>query len=100
MICPHLVNLSILFGAVISWGLMWPLVQNHQGDWYTATGSSMHGIQGYKVFLSIALILGDGLYHFVKILYNITVTTMYSQSKKNQNGLPVVTSDSLCFSML
>eukprot|EP00253_Pinus_taeda_P000745 PITA_00745 len=94
MICPHLVNVSILFGAVISWGLMWPLIHNHKGDWYTASDESMKGLKGYKVFVSIALILGDGLYNFVKILY-ITVTTMYSQSQKNRtrNGLPVVTSD-------
>lgn len=93
MICPHLVNLSILFGAVISWGLMWPLIHNHKGDWYTADDKSMHGLQGYKVFVSIALILGDGLYNFVKIFY-ITVTNIYSQRKKrSQRELPVVTGD-------
>ncbi|KAB5531530.1 hypothetical protein DKX38_018200 [Salix brachista] len=26
MICSHLVNLSLLLGAVLSWGLMWPLI--------------------------------------------------------------------------
>jgi hypothetical protein len=54
----------------------------------------MQGLQGYKVFVSIAFILGDGLYNLVKILY-ITVTTMYSQWKKKvtQNGFPVLTSD-------
>ncbi|KAL6127514.1 hypothetical protein ACLB2K_070879 [Fragaria x ananassa] len=42
MICSHLVNLSLLLGA---------------------------SVNGYKVFVSIALILGDGLYNFLKILY-------------------------------
>jgi len=93
MICPHLVNLSILFGAVISWGLMWPLINNQSGHWYTAPEGDMQGLQGYRVFVSIALILGDGIYNFLKILY-ITVTSMYSQWKKRtQNGLPVVTGD-------
>ncbi|PIA28127.1 hypothetical protein AQUCO_07200038v1 [Aquilegia coerulea] len=70
MICPHLVNLSLLFGAVISWGLMWPLIHGRKGDWYPADipESSMNSLQGYKVFISIALLLGDGLYNFLKIL--------------------------------
>eukprot|EP01018_Ginkgo_biloba_P009323 Gb_40334 [translate_table: standard] len=83
MICPHLVNLSILFGAVVSWGLMWPLIKNRSGDWYDADlpESSMKGLQGYKVFVAIALILGDGLYNFLKILY-ITLNSMYLEWKK------------------
>ncbi|CAN4085656.1 unnamed protein product [Withania somnifera] len=40
MICSHLVNLSLLLGAVLSWG----------------------------VFISISLLLGDGLYNFVRTL--------------------------------
>ncbi|KAL6005675.1 Metal-nicotianamine transporter ysl3 [Asimina triloba] len=70
MICSHLVNLSLLLGAVISWGIMWPLIHGLKGDWYSDSlpESSMKGLQGYKVFISIALILGDGLYNFVKIL--------------------------------
>ncbi|KAM0934409.1 putative oligopeptide transporter, OPT superfamily [Dioscorea sansibarensis] len=70
MICSHLVNLSLLFGAVLSWGIMWPLISELKGDWYPETipQSSMKSLQGYKVFISIALILGDGLYNFIKIL--------------------------------
>ncbi|KAG9129989.1 hypothetical protein Leryth_007099 [Lithospermum erythrorhizon] len=55
MICPHLVNLSLLFGAVLSWGLMWPLIKERKGDWFPA-----------NVFVPIALILGDGLYNLLK----------------------------------
>ncbi len=36
MICPHIVNVSLLLGAILSWGLMWPLIRNHQGNWYPA----------------------------------------------------------------
>ncbi|XP_068634174.1 probable metal-nicotianamine transporter YSL9 [Aristolochia californica] len=70
MICSHLVNLSLLLGAVISWGIMWPLIHGLKGDWYPESipESSMRSLQGYKVFISIALILGDGIYNFVKIL--------------------------------
>lgn len=51
MICPHIVNLSLLFGAVISWGIMWPLIEKHKGNWYPADlpESSMRGLNGYKV---------------------------------------------------
>ncbi|KAL6565469.1 putative metal-nicotianamine transporter ysl7 [Orobanche hederae] len=67
MICPYMVNVSLLIGAIIAWGVMWPWVQSKQGDWYPKNlpSSSLHGLQGYKVFLAIAMILGDGLFQFV-----------------------------------
>ncbi|KAI3944030.1 hypothetical protein MKW98_015182 [Papaver atlanticum] len=71
MICSHLVNLSTLFGSVLSWGVMWPLIRGQKGEWYPATikEGSMKSLTGYKVFISIALILGDGLYNFLKVMY-------------------------------
>lgn len=71
MICSHLVNLSLLLGAVLSWGVMWPLITARKGNWFPSTlsESSMKSLNGYKVFISIALILGDGLYNFLKILF-------------------------------
>ncbi|XP_047316071.1 probable metal-nicotianamine transporter YSL7 [Impatiens glandulifera] len=70
MICPHLVNVSLLLGGILSWGIMWPLIEDRKGDWYSASlsQSSLHGIQGYRVFIAIAMILGDGLYNFFKVL--------------------------------
>ncbi|MCL7043417.1 hypothetical protein MKW94_015162, partial [Papaver nudicaule] len=51
MICSHLVNMSTLFGAVLSWGVMWPLIRGLKGEWYPATISegSMRSLSGYKV---------------------------------------------------
>lgn len=51
MICSHLVNLSLLLGAVLSWGLMWPLIEHQKGDWFPSTLSegSMKSLNGYKV---------------------------------------------------
>ncbi|KAL5071257.1 hypothetical protein RYX36_022144 [Vicia faba] len=71
MICSHLVNLSLLFGAVVSWGIMWPLIRVLKGNWFPESlpESSMKSLNGYKVFISIALILGDGLYNFIKVIY-------------------------------
>ncbi|GJN26851.1 hypothetical protein PR202_gb14812 [Eleusine coracana subsp. coracana] len=71
MICSHLVNLSLLFGAVLSWGVMWPLISKQKGNWYSAKASesSMTSLYGYKAFLCIALLMGDGLYNFVKVIF-------------------------------
>ncbi|KAH6796999.1 YELLOW STRIPE like 7 [Perilla frutescens var. hirtella] len=51
MICPYLINVSLLLGAVLSWGIMWPLIGNRKGDWYSAQlpSSSLKGLQGYRV---------------------------------------------------
>ncbi|KAL3846106.1 hypothetical protein ACJIZ3_003509 [Penstemon smallii] len=83
MICSHLVNLSLLLGAVLSWGVMWPLISDRKGDWFPQNikESSMKSVNGYKVFISIALILGDGLYNFVKIML-FTMKSMYSAFNK------------------
>ncbi|XP_019414914.1 PREDICTED: metal-nicotianamine transporter YSL3-like isoform X1 [Lupinus angustifolius] len=85
MICSHLVNLSVLLGAVLSWGIMWPLIKAQKGDWFPARipESSMKSLNGYKVFISISLILGDGLYNFVKIVYFTAVNIHARLKKKN-----------------
>lgn len=51
MICPHIVNVSVLLGGILSWGIMWPLIRNKKGSWYAASLSetSLHGLQGYRV---------------------------------------------------
>ncbi|KAF8379955.1 hypothetical protein HHK36_027421 [Tetracentron sinense] len=87
MICSHLVNLSLLLGAVLSWGIMWPLIRELKGDWFPGTlpESSMKSLNGYKVFISIALILGDGLYNFLKILYFTTRSIHGRLNNKNFN---------------
>uniref|UniRef100_A0A9I9E0D6 Metal-nicotianamine transporter YSL1-like n=1 Tax=Cucumis melo TaxID=3656 RepID=A0A9I9E0D6_CUCME len=87
MICSHLVNLSLLLGAVLSYGLMWPLLDLLKGDWYpdNLDENDMKSLYGYKVFLSVALILGDGLYNFVKIIAT-TIINIY-KVKKAKKGL-------------
>ncbi|KAJ9166337.1 hypothetical protein P3X46_021109 [Hevea brasiliensis] len=92
MICPYIINISVLLGGIISWGLMWPLIDTRKGHWYPADLSpkSLQGLQGYKVFIAISLILGDGLYNFCKVLTQ-TVTSFYYQfhAKGNRTDLPV-----------
>ncbi|KAH9696067.1 putative metal-nicotianamine transporter YSL6 [Citrus sinensis] len=70
LICPRIVNCSVLLGAIVSWGFLWPYISQHAGDWYPADlgNSDFKGLYGYKVFIAISLILGDGLYNLIKII--------------------------------
>ncbi|KAK7269033.1 hypothetical protein RIF29_21748 [Crotalaria pallida] len=96
MICSHLVNLSLLLGAVLSYGVMFPLVDRFKGHWFpdNLEESNMKGLYGYKVFLSIALILGDGIYNFIKIL-GATVASVVERMKssKSKNHRHAVAAD-------
>ncbi|XP_022865576.1 probable metal-nicotianamine transporter YSL7, partial [Olea europaea var. sylvestris] len=85
MICPYLVNVSLLVGAIVSWGIMWPLIESKKGSWYSAdlSASSLHGIQGYRVFLAIAMMLGDGLFH---VVYMIIVTSKSFINRKSEKS--------------
>ena len=70
---------------------MIPLVTDRAGEWYPAkykTGSNLRGVYGYKVFVAIALFLGDGLYNLVKIII-LSVRNMIAQQKAKKSGLPV-----------
>ncbi|XVF06976.1 hypothetical protein REPUB_Repub06bG0097700 [Reevesia pubescens] len=89
MICPYIINISVLLGGILSWGLMWPLIETRKGDWYPAglPSSNMHGLQGYKVFIAIAMILGDGLYNFFKVLSR-TLSGLFYQLRDRQ-ALPI-----------
>ncbi|WRX13687.1 Oligopeptide transporter [Theobroma cacao] len=92
MICPYMVNVSLLIGAIISWGIMWPMIESKKGIWYSAnlSPSSLHGIQGYRVFIAIAMMLGDGLYHVLFML----IKTIHSLIAKNfSKDSSVVTPD-------
>ncbi|EEF43436.1 oligopeptide transporter, putative [Ricinus communis] len=89
MIVSHLVNLSLLLGAVLSYGIMWPLINKLKGDWFpvnTEGEADMKGLYGYKVFMSVALILGDGLYNFVKIISFTLINVHGRIKKKNLNA--------------
>ncbi|KAG8661975.1 hypothetical protein MANES_01G051800v8 [Manihot esculenta] len=85
MIVSHLVNLSLLLGAVLSYGIMWPLINKLKGDWFPENLESeadMKGLYGYKVFISVALILGDGLYNFLKIM-SCTIMNIHGRLKSS-----------------
>nr|VDD05658.1 unnamed protein product [Brassica rapa] len=70
---------------------MWPLLDKLKGSWFpnNLDEHNMKSIYGYKVFLSVALILGDGLYTFVKIIY-VTIISINARVKNKPNDLDAV----------
>ncbi|KAK1319144.1 putative metal-nicotianamine transporter YSL6 [Acorus calamus] len=92
LICPHIVNCSVLLGAIISWGFLWPFISQYAGDWYPADlgSNDFKGLYGYKVFIAIALILGDGLYNLIKII--LLTTREICDKRSKQSDLPLVSS--------
>ncbi|WOL11444.1 putative metal-nicotianamine transporter YSL6 isoform X1 [Canna indica] len=90
LICPHIVNCSVLLGAIISWGCLWPFITSKAGVWYPdgLGGNDFKGLYGYKVFIAISLILGDGIYNLIKIVF-ITVKEILNTRSKQAN-LPLV----------
>ncbi|KAJ0968959.1 hypothetical protein J5N97_021836 [Dioscorea zingiberensis] len=94
MICPYIVNVSVLLGGILSWGIMWPLIGDKKGSWYSADlqDTNLHGLQGYRVFIAIALILGDGLYNFFKVLSR-TISALISQVQKGSTAALPLSND-------
>ncbi|OEL24863.1 putative metal-nicotianamine transporter YSL18 [Dichanthelium oligosanthes] len=82
MICPTLVNISMLVGSTISAAIMLPYIEAKKGVWYNASykENSMMGIYGYKVLISIAMMLGDGLFQLLVIPFK----TMSNLRRKQQ----------------
>ncbi|XP_026657594.2 probable metal-nicotianamine transporter YSL12 [Phoenix dactylifera] len=96
MICPYIVNISVLLGAILSWGIMWPLIGKKEGSWYPPGlgQGDLHGLQGYRVFIAIALILGDGLYNFIKVLSRVIFSFIsVARSKGSRSTLPISDDD-------
>ncbi|KAL1200725.1 putative metal-nicotianamine transporter YSL8 [Cardamine amara subsp. amara] len=87
MICPYIINISLLLGGILSWGLMWPLIETRKGDWFPSNvdSSSLNGLQAYKVFIAVAMILGDGVYNFCKVLSR-TLSGLVSQLREHDSS--------------
>ncbi|TVU14062.1 hypothetical protein EJB05_37508, partial [Eragrostis curvula] len=90
LLTPHIANCSMLLGAIISWGFLWPYISTKAGDWYPANlgSNDFKGLYGYKVFISVSVILGDGLYNLIKIIYATIKEITIARSK--QGRLPLV----------
>lgn len=52
---------------------------------------SFQGLFGYKVFVAMGLILGDGIYSLVKVLYSIVQRMRMARGLKNAQDEPEMT---------
>jgi hypothetical protein len=59
---------SMVVGAVISWGVLWPVLDARKGAWYPADlpAYDVRGLFGYQLSLAMGLVLADGLYCFAR----------------------------------
>jgi OPT family oligopeptide transporter len=93
-----------MVGAILSWGIMWPLISKNEGDWYPAglPRNSFEGLYAYQTFTAIALFIGDGLYLLGKLLIltamdireakraerNQAVVTVHTQKSTTDDAIP------------
>ncbi|CAN6234812.1 unnamed protein product [Urochloa humidicola] len=95
LISPHIVNCSVFLGSVISWGFLWPFISAQAGHWYPDNlgNNDFRGLYGYKVFIAISIILGDGLYNLVKIFVVIAREFCIVQSKQHDPPVEALEDD-------
>ncbi|EEE63007.1 hypothetical protein OsJ_17815 [Oryza sativa Japonica Group] len=87
MICPHIVNFGLFFGAIISWGFLYPFLETKRGQWYqTDSPTSLNGQNGYKVFISVTLIITDGMINFLTLITTASIN-FYQLRKEHDLGL-------------
>lgn len=87
MIMAPVTTANILFGAVLGWGILSPLAKRNGwapgpvGDWN-------NGSQGWIIWVSLAMILGDSAVSLSWLLLQAIrqLTRETQQSKRNRNG--------------
>ncbi|KAH7669241.1 Oligopeptide transporter OPT protein [Dioscorea alata] len=82
MICSPTVGLSMLAGGIISWAFLWPYVESKEGIWYEKQPFiSLTGLSGYVVSVTIAIALGDGIFHMGIVILQVCYE-MYMRKKQ------------------
>lgn len=92
MICPHIVNYSMMFGAIFAYGILFPYIDTKKGIWYAADADGMDGKQGYVIFSMVAIIVGDGVYQICKMVF-VSVKEIVDAKTKKTGTLPGSGSD-------
>ncbi|TVU29011.1 hypothetical protein EJB05_20553, partial [Eragrostis curvula] len=78
MICSHLVNLSALLGAIISWGIMWPLIMANEDKTMALDDIQRNEVFNKDSFPSWAAYTG---YILLSVIAAITIPIMFRQVK-------------------
>ena len=89
MICPIQITYSLMCGAVLAYGIMWPLIERKQGEWfpdgknYGVTGNNVAGLNGYKVGPSCTLLMSG---FATEISLTICMLKAFEQSSQMMLG--------------
>ncbi|KAL4619152.1 hypothetical protein ACB092_06G059400 [Castanea dentata] len=94
MMCPYSTTISVLIGAIFGYTFMLPELSKKNGQWYTedAKTENFRGYGAYKSLVSTSMILGDSVYHILKLI----IIGLYRklQDKDTATTLPVADSHS------
>jgi len=87
MLCPYIITVSLFIGSVISWGIVSPYIAAKEGIWYTTelSTATLGNMRGYKVFIGVSMILADGLFNFLSIMF-CTLCAMYKRRRQPMQG--------------
>ncbi|KAL6619509.1 hypothetical protein ACP70R_034648 [Stipagrostis hirtigluma subsp. patula] len=83
LIIPYIISFGLLFGAIISWGVLYPFLESKKGQWYlTDSPTSLNGLNGYKVFIGVTMIITEGIFNFVTL---VTASLIDLHKKRNES---------------
>ncbi|GJN06580.1 hypothetical protein PR202_ga24323 [Eleusine coracana subsp. coracana] len=101
MICPYIINFSLLLGAVVSSGIIWPLLKKKQGECYDdrrrmqsfeSENLPIHfAVAGYVILAAISTafvtrIFPQIRYHHVALCYALAPPLAFCNSLGRQSG--------------
>ncbi len=63
---PHIVNASMMLGAIIMFGIILPIANQHAGVWYPpkstwSNAKDVRGTYAYQVFTALGMFLGKSV---------------------------------------
>jgi hypothetical protein len=87
LMAPAGVAWSMLVGAILSWGVLWPVLGAKAGVWYPADLGAWdgRGLFGNQVCLAMGLVLADGLYTLTRALVEEAMVMMGLKKKKKKS---------------
>ncbi|KAL6627047.1 hypothetical protein ACP70R_030773 [Stipagrostis hirtigluma subsp. patula] len=95
MICPPLVNFSLLLGAISSAGIIGPLLKRKQGTWYTdPSPTNFRGVNGYKVPMGLSMVLADSLFQLGAL--SVKAVRHFHSDRQENKGVKSTPGDKLC----
>ncbi|KAF8659495.1 hypothetical protein HU200_058437 [Digitaria exilis] len=87
MIIPHVVNFGLLFGGILSGLIIFPFLETKRGQWYTTESpSTLNGINGYKVFIGLTMVVTEGIFNFITLTTAMLID-FYKKRQEKDTGV-------------